>query len=95
MVLASNTLPPLVHRLRFMNAFRTFAAMWVVLAHCILWGEFPLWFPNPQLAVDLFMMLSGFLMVATVEAREHRHRLSAAATWIAFYLRRFFRLAPL
>jgi len=87
--------PPLVHRLRFMNALRTFAALWVVLAHCILWGGFPLWFPNPQLAVDLFMMLSGFLMVATVEAREHRQRLTAMATWLGFYIRRFFRLAPL
>lgn len=82
-------------RLRFLNALRASAALWVVFAHCVLWGAFPLWYPNPQLAVDVFMILSGFLMVATVEARKDRQSLTAVKTWILFYLRRFFRLAPL
>lgn len=82
-------------RLRFLNALRTLAALWVVQVHCILWGGFKIWFPNPELAVDVFMMLSGVLMVATVESREAQQPLSRLSTWLTFYSRRFFRLAPL
>lgn len=51
-------------------------------------------FPNPKIAVDVFMVLSGFLMSYTVSARESREPMDSPRNWIAFYLRRYFRLAP-
>lgn len=71
----------------FLNLFRGVAALWVVIGHCLLWGGPGLLpFPSPKLAVDLFMVLSGFLMVFTVDR--------SSAGWRQFYLRRFFRIAP-
>lgn len=74
---------------RFLNAFRALAALWVVVGHCLLWGGVrTAWLPAPGLAVDLFMVISGFLMVLTVERDQ-------AEGWTRrFYLRRFFRIAP-
>jgi peptidoglycan/LPS O-acetylase OafA/YrhL len=75
--------------------FRALAAFWVLLAHCLIWSG---WHgpqaPNAKLAVDLFMMISGFLMVANAEAREDREPMGQVRTWGRFFLRRYFRLAP-
>lgn len=71
----------------FLDAFRGGAALWVVLAHCMIWGGVPFNpIPDPKMAVDLFMMLSGFLMVFTMDRSGH--------DWRKFYTRRFFRIAP-
>lgn len=71
----------------FLNAFRGAAALWVVVAHCMIWGGVPFNpIPDPKLAVDLFMLLSGFLMLYTVDRSRK--------DWGRFGLRRFFRLAP-
>jgi peptidoglycan/LPS O-acetylase OafA/YrhL len=75
----------------FLNAFRALAALWVVLAHCMIWGgQNVLGIPNAKLAVDLFMMLSGFLMMYTIDNEAARGRPS----WRNFYIRRYFRIAP-
>jgi peptidoglycan/LPS O-acetylase OafA/YrhL len=76
----------------FISAFRAIAALWVLIGHCLIWGG---WgggtlLSVPKLAVDLFMMISGFLMVANA-AREP---LSDPSNRLRFWLRRFFRLAP-
>ena len=77
----------------FLNGFRGLAAFWVVIAHCLIWGGFADGkFPSPKLAVDVFMILSGFLMVYTIE--HGRGSPDDASTWMRFYLRRFFRIAP-
>ena len=74
----------------FLNLFRGIAAGWVVLAHSVVWGGGVL--PEmiePKKAVDLFMVLSGFLMMLTMSRVE--------IGWPSirdFYLRRFFRIAP-
>ena len=75
---------------------RALAAFWVLFAHCMIWGGWygvPL--PDPKIAVDLFMMLSGFVMVATGDARDAVEPLDSVANWRRFWLRRVFRLAPL
>lgn len=49
---------------------------------------------RPLLAVDLFMMLSGALMVYQTGVRDPREPLANPSTWLRFWLRRFFRIAP-
>ena len=79
----------------FLNAFRAAAALWVLIAHCMIWGGahlFPL--PNPKIAVDLFMLLSGYLMVMQSVKRAAVEPLAIARNRHRFWVRRFFRLAP-
>jgi peptidoglycan/LPS O-acetylase OafA/YrhL len=77
----------------FLNLFRAIAASWVMITHCLLWsgGRIPLGF-DPKMAVDLFMVISGFLMMYTVDKGTTSPR--QWSTWRRFYLRRFFRIAP-
>src|SRR3546814_5326526 len=44
---------------------------------------------------DLFILLSGFLMMFQYRLRAGREDWNAPGTWTAFWTRRFFRLAPL
>lgn len=77
-----------------LDGIRGLAALWVLVAHCMIWGGW-YWkpFPNPKIAVDIFMCLSGYLMVHNTpltrdnKAPSRRHLCH-------FYLRRFFRIAP-
>jgi peptidoglycan/LPS O-acetylase OafA/YrhL len=48
-----------------------------------------------SLAVDIFILLSGFLMLHQATAREIHEPFDRPQTWLIFWLRRFFRLAPL
>ena len=85
----------MVKEFAFINLFRAAAAFWVVTAHCMIWGGWhglPL--PSPKIAVDLFMMISGYLMAANASARSHFEPLTSPRNWLRFWLRRFFRLAP-
>lgn len=78
------------------NAFRALAALWTLAAHCLIWSSWrlPIPIPAPKIAVDLFMMISGFLMAHNAVARSKTEPLSTAWGRCAFWLRRFFRLAP-
>jgi peptidoglycan/LPS O-acetylase OafA/YrhL len=79
----------------FISFFRALAAFWVLAVHCMMWGGWwgiPL--PPPRMAVDLFMMISGYLMAANAVARDEVEPLSRAGSWLNFWLRRFFRIAP-
>jgi peptidoglycan/LPS O-acetylase OafA/YrhL len=73
---------------QFLNLFRALAALWVVVGHCAIWSGVKA-FPAPGMAVDLFMVISGFLMMFTVDGT----RRGEGWAW-EFYLRRFFRIAP-
>jgi peptidoglycan/LPS O-acetylase OafA/YrhL len=48
-----------------------------------------------DLGVDLFIFLSGFLMVFQYEVRKNKEDWSLPTTWGTFWARRFFRLSPL
>lgn len=79
----------------FINFFRSLAAYWVLVAHCMIWGgwyDLPL--PSAKVAVDLFMMISGFLMAANAQSRALSEPLENVENWRRFWLRRFFRIAP-
>jgi len=81
----------------WLDGLRGAAALWVFLSHVqILSGM--RWTPILSwggLAVDLFMMLSGFLMAHHYRLREAREPWAAPATWATFWTRRWFRIAPL
>jgi|SanBayMetagenome_1026888.scaffolds.fasta_scaffold05991_3 peptidoglycan/LPS O-acetylase OafA/YrhL len=71
------------------------ASAWVLVAHCMIWGGWrgiPL--PNEKMAVDLFMIISGFLMAANSQARSSWEPLDSARNCSRFWLRRLFRIAP-
>lgn len=94
---APATSSPSSDHVPWLDGLRGLAALWVFVAHVqilcgvryipvLAWGG---------LAVDLFMMLSGFLMAHHYLLRRSREPWQAPATWGRFWTRRFFRIAPL
>jgi peptidoglycan/LPS O-acetylase OafA/YrhL len=80
----------------YLDGLRGMAALWVMVGHILaVYGTFPPIVSWTSLAVDIFMLLSGFLMLHQVTAREIHEPLDRPQTWLIFWLRRFFRLAPL
>jgi peptidoglycan/LPS O-acetylase OafA/YrhL len=91
----------------YLNGLRALAAFSVLTAHCMIWSGWP-GFGLPhvpesgagepgaaaKMAVDLFMILSGFLMVLNVHQRSATEPMSKLNSWFIFYIRRFFRIAP-
>jgi peptidoglycan/LPS O-acetylase OafA/YrhL len=73
----------------YLNGLRALSALWVLFAHCMLWGGYSGAVPSPKIAVAVFMVMSGYLMALTASD------FSRLREWSRFYLRRFFRLAPL
>lgn len=76
---------------------RGLAAVWVFLAHAqILSGtpQIPI-ISNGSLAVDLFMLLSGYLMTYHYRRRFLSEPWDMPSTWGRFWIRRWFRIAPL
>src|SRR3569623_643732 len=80
----------------FIKPFRALAAFWVVTAHCFQWwGAYvPAYFQHPKMSVDLFMIISGYLMAAHAFARDAYEPMTEAKSWLRFWMRRFFRVAP-
>lgn len=56
------------------------------------WYGIPL--PSAKIAVDIFMVVSGFLMAYQYRAREAYEPPESARTAMRFWLRRYFRIAP-
>lgn len=82
-------------RINYLDGIRGGAALWVLLAHCMIWGGWygiPL--PGPLIAVDIFMILSGFLMTYHYIVRSKSEPINDFTTALKFYVRRFFRIAP-
>jgi len=79
-----------------LDGLRGLAALWVLVGHAMLLSGWlvPL-ISRPGLAVDLFILLSGFLMVFHYELREASEPWDRPSTWAIFWTRRFFRIAPL
>lgn len=75
--------------------FRAGAALWVLVTHCLIWGGWHgLLIPGPKIAVDLFLVISGYLMSAGATARSAHEPMSSAQSRWRFWTRRYFRIAP-
>jgi peptidoglycan/LPS O-acetylase OafA/YrhL len=86
------------NHLPWLDGVRGFAALWVLVHHAFVltggrggvpvlsWGK---------LAVDLFMLVSGFLMAHHYLLRRQTRPWSTPSTWTDFWARRWFRLSPL
>lgn len=79
-----------------LEGLRGFAAAWVFLGHiCILVQcDIPI-LKSPGYGVDLFIILSGFLMTKNYIERQSTEPWDNINTIKNFWLRRFFRIAPL
>lgn len=79
-----------------LEGLRGLASLWVVLGHiCILTSfHFPI-LSDPGIGVDLFILLSGYLMAKNYVERKEKEPWTESATFKKFWLRRFFRIAPL
>lgn len=83
-------------RVECLDGLRGVAALWVLLGHCVILAGWSLpVIDKPDLGVDLFMMLSGFLMVFHYHLRAKQEPWTAPGTWMKFWTRRYFRIAPL
>jgi peptidoglycan/LPS O-acetylase OafA/YrhL len=79
-------------RIACLDGIRGVAALWVLIGHALLLsGRLIPVVSQPDLGVDLFIMLSGFLMVYHYQTEPWSDR----ATTLSFWTRRFFRIAPL
>ena len=79
-----------------LEGLRGLASLWVVLGHmCILINfHFPI-LSDPSMGVDLFILLSGYLMAKNYMERKDIEPWTSSSTFKKFWLRRFFRIAPL
>jgi peptidoglycan/LPS O-acetylase OafA/YrhL len=75
------------YKRREIQALRGLAVISVVLFHF-----FPRTFPNGFLGVDVFFVISGFVMAPRI--KELVTSSAQQAAWKEFYIRRFLRLAP-
>jgi peptidoglycan/LPS O-acetylase OafA/YrhL len=78
-----------------LNLIRGFLAMYVLVGHCAnATGVSLKPLPGAGHAVDVFMILSGFLMALYFHEREKIEPWEKPSTLLYFYTRRFFRIAP-
>ncbi len=79
-----------------LNFIRGSMALYVLVCHCAKATGFNLKpLPGAGHAVDIFMMLSGLLIALNFHEREKYEPWDKSKTIYIFYIRRFFRIAPL
>lgn len=84
------------HHVGFLDGLRGFAALWVLVGHMMILTGFNIPIVVlPDLAVDLFILISGFLMTFKYQERRDVEPWNEPDTWLRFWTRRFFRIAPL
>ena len=84
------------HKLAFLDGLRGYASLWVLIGHVMFMTGYKVEIlAQPDMAVELFIIISGFLMTYHYQAREAREPWMETDTWKVFWIRRFFRIAPL
>ncbi|MGV3552702.1 acyltransferase family protein [Rhizobium sp.] len=84
------------HQLAFLDGLRGYASLWVLIGHAMfLTGYKVAILAEPDMAVELFIIISGFLMTYHYQMRQEKEPWTAPDTWRTFWIRRFFRIAPL
>lgn len=85
-----------MNRVEHLDGLRGLAALWVLIGHCMILTGFSLpVIGMPDLGVDLFIILSGFLMTFQYNVRKDREDWNSPGTWLSFWIRRVFRVSPL
>lgn len=83
-------------RIDCLDGLRGLASLWVMIGHALLLTGWRLpVLSEPDLGVDLFIMLSGFLMVFHYQLRAGKEPWELSSTWGSFWVRRVLRIAPL
>ncbi|WP_279045226.1 acyltransferase family protein [Cedecea davisae] len=79
-----------------LEGLRGLGSLWVLLGHiCLLVQcKIPLLY-DPGMGVDLFILLSGYLMAKNYQERREQEPWNKLSTFRIFWLRRFLRIAPL
>ncbi|CAH0167826.1 hypothetical protein SRABI106_00816 [Rahnella aquatilis] len=79
-----------------LDGLRGYASLWVVLGHICNLTEcnIPI-ISSPSIGVDVFILLSGYLMAKNYTERQHFEPWTSFKTIASFWVRRFFRIAPL
>ncbi|MDB5522535.1 MAG: acyltransferase [Rhizobium sp.] len=84
------------HQLAFLDGLRGLASLWVLVGHAMFLTGYKIDIvAQPDMAVELFIIISGFLMAFHYQLREAREPWTDPNTWKVFWIRRFFRIAPL
>jgi peptidoglycan/LPS O-acetylase OafA/YrhL len=83
-----------IKKISTVAGMRGLAALWVIMAHCAIWGGYTGHNLNEKVAVDIFMVVSGFVMMYTTDLIHKKESFEKKKNWIKFYIRRFFRIAP-
>lgn len=92
-VKASSSLAPAdMRNIALLDALRGLSALGVLVSHVHTTGSGQ---RSGAVFVDIFMVISGFLMTHHYILREDKEPWESGTTVQKFYLRRFFRIAPL
>lgn len=80
----------------FLDFIRGSMALWVFSGHGLskVGVSVPI-ISQASIAVDVFMLISGYLMCYEFHKLETVEPLMRSSSWFRFYTRRFFRIAPL
>ncbi|RWR01228.1 acyltransferase [[Pantoea] beijingensis] len=79
-----------------LEGLRGFASLWVLLGHASLLVHCSIPIVSmPSIGVDLFILLSGYLMAKNYIERRDKEPWDSVGTIRTFWTRRFFRIAPL
>lgn len=95
MKMANPSVEKNITKIGFLDGLRGFAALWVVMTHILVYNgtDIPI-LSAGNVAVDVFMMISGFLMTYHYMERRAVEPWEKPLTWFSFWVRRFFRIAP-
>ncbi|MCZ4057932.1 acyltransferase [Pantoea sp. LMR881] len=79
-----------------LEGLRGIASLWVLVGHISLLVHCHITLvSSPGIGVDLFILLSGYLMAKNYVERQHKEPWQSVSTIKKFWIRRFFRIAPL
>ena len=79
-----------------LEGLRGLASLWVLVGHISLLIHCHITLiSSPGIGVDLFILLSGYLMAKNYIERQHKEPWESTSTVKKFWIRRFFRIAPL
>jgi peptidoglycan/LPS O-acetylase OafA/YrhL len=87
-----------INKLSFIESLRGLLAIWVLIYHFIntYQNRYISLIPPGAIAVDFFMVISGFLMTLNLLKKDDRgEKLGFNSNYFNHLLRRFFRIAPL